>query len=333
MRLVRAALGAIALISPMRLMWALFGVLAVTALWAATAAANFVSGLALTPDPQLKPIFGAVSLAADVLKVAALFALVGACLNRRVVVASLSLVIFLLCSIHSLRSTFSFVHGEVHAATLTRKADGVASASVVTQLESETRRLSWTAEQSTVAATRKERTIASDEFRSSGRNVEKLRAMITSVRHRSSDDPIAAALGIDDKKAALWSSLFLTLLLELGSGTGFYMLTRAARTKQPVVKPTQRPANDDAPEPDLKPIKAPKPPRKPKQQLLAPPKVDLVVERRTGSTITARAIKAEYERRGVPVTDSSLGLTMRRAGFRKRVSNGGVVYVDCALAA
>jgi hypothetical protein len=329
----------------MRFAWACLGLLAVVALWGATAAANFFSGLALSPDPLLKWVFGAVSLAADVLKVAAIFALVAAVTNRRWTVAALSLVVFALCSVHSLRSSFSFVYGEVQAASLARTVEGVASASLVDQLRAEARRLSWTAEQSTASASRRERSLASDEYKASGRNIEKLRERVLSVRHRPGDDPIAQALGVGDKAAVLASSLFLTLLLEIGSGCGFYMLTRAQRTKPPRVKMPARPVNDDAPEPDLVPIQVPRPPPRPRKKVVTvhnlptcvpparEPDLPVVVARKTGATITARAIKAELERRGVDVTDTALGLALRRQGYKKRSVNGTVVYLNCALAA
>jgi hypothetical protein len=326
----------------MRFAWACLGLLAVIALWGATAAANFFSGLALSPDPILRWVFGAVSLAADVLKVAAIFALVAAVTNRRWTVAALSLVVFALCSVHSLRSSFSFVYGEVQAASLARTVEGVASASLVDQLRAEARRLSWTAEQSTASVSRRERTLASDEYKASGRNIEKLRERVLSVRHRPGDDPIAQALGVGDKAAVLASSLFLTLLLEIGSGCGFYMLTRAQRTKPPRVKMPAKPVNDDAPEPDLVPIPVP-PTRKRVHRKItcmpatavaeAPDRLPVVVARKTGSTLTARAIKAELERRGVDVTDTALGLHLRRQGYKKRSVNGTVVYLNCALAA
>jgi hypothetical protein len=326
----------------MRLTWAILGTIAVIALWGATAAANFFSGLALSPDPLLKWVFGAVSLAADVLKVAAIFALVAAVTNRRWTVAALSLVVFALCSVHSLRSSFSFVYGEVQAASLARTVEGVASASLVDQLRAEARRLSWTAEQSTASVSRRERSLASDEYKASGRNIEKLRERVLSVRHRPGDDPIAQALGVGDKAAVLASSLFLTLLLEIGSGCGFYMLTRATKSKPPRVKVPSRPVNDDAPEPDLVPIPVPKPTRKhahkkitcmPAAVVDAPDRLPVVVARKTGATITARAIKAELERLGVDVSDTSLGLHLRRQGFKKRSVNGTVVYLNCSLAA
>jgi hypothetical protein len=325
----------------MRLTWAILGLLAVIALWGATAAANFFSGLALSPDPVLRWVFGAVSLAADVLKVAAIFALVAAVTNRRWTVAALSLVVFALCSVHSLRSSFSFVYGEVQAASLARTVEGVASASLVDQLRAETRRLSWTAAQSTESISRRERTLASDEYKASGRNIEKLRERVLSVRHRPGDDPIAQALGVGDKAAVLASSLFLTLLLEIGSGCGFYMLTRAAKSKPPRVKMPARPVNDDAPEPDLVPIPAPKPTRRRVNKKITcmpavvevPDRLPVVVARKDGSTLTARAIKAELERRGVDVTDTALGLHLRRQGYKKRSVNGTVVYLNCALAA
>jgi hypothetical protein len=339
----------------MRLTWAILGTLAVIALWGATAAANFFSGLALSPDPLLRWVFGAVSLAADVLKVAAIFALVAAVTNRRWTVAALSLVVFALCSVHSLRSSFSFVYGEVQAASLARTVEGVASASLVDQLRAETRRLSWTAAQSTESVSRKERSLASDEYKASGRNIERLRERVLSVRHRPGDDPIAQALGVGDKAAVLASSLFLTLLLEIGSGCGFYMLTRAAKAKPPRVKMPARPVNDDAPEPDLAPIEhqairrkisarspdAPPTSKRVHKKITCmpaavaevPDRLPVVVARKTGATITARAIKAELERRGVDVTDTALGLALRRQGYKKRSVNGTVVYLNCALAA
>jgi hypothetical protein len=139
----------------------------------------------------------------------------------------------------------------------------------------------------------------------------------------------------------LASSLFLTLLLEIGSGCGFYMLTRAAKSKPPRVKMPARPVNDDAPEPDLVPIPAPKPTRRRVNKKITcmpavvevPDRLPVVVARKDGSTLTARAIKAELERRGVDVTDTALGLHLRRQGYKKRSVNGTVVYLNCALAA
>jgi hypothetical protein len=339
----------------MRLTWAILGTIAVIALWGATACANFVSGLALSTDPDLKWVFGTVSAAADVLKVAAIFAVVSSALAKRWGVMVLGCIIFLLCAAHSARSTFSFVYNEVQAASLARTVEGVASASLVDQLKAEARRLSWTAEQSTASASRRERSLASDEYKASGKNIERLRERVLSVRHRPGDDPLAQALGISDKTAVLASSLFLTLLLEIGSGCGFYMLTRAAKAKPPRVKMPARPVNDDAPEPDLAPIEhqairrkisarspdAPPTSKRVHKKITcmpapaaeAPDRLPVVVARKTGSTVTARAIKAELERRGVDVTDTALGLALRRQGYKKRSVNGTVVYLNCALAA
>ncbi len=89
--------------------WPFFGFLAGCGLWAVSALANYKAGVALSPDEGMQYILGGASLSADLMKVAALFALFAACSNRRFEVALMAGLLFALCSIWSMRAGAVFV--------------------------------------------------------------------------------------------------------------------------------------------------------------------------------------------------------------------------------
>jgi len=89
--------------------WPFFGFLAGCGLWGVSALANYTAGTALSPDQGMQYILGGASLSADLMKVAALFAFFTAWSNRRFEVALVSGLLFLLCSLWSMRAGAVFI--------------------------------------------------------------------------------------------------------------------------------------------------------------------------------------------------------------------------------
>ena len=87
-----------------RAYWPFLGTLAAAILWGVSAFANFHAGYALSEDETVRAFLGAASVGSDLMKVALLFALCAAWRMGRPIIAFLSLALFLVMSLWSLRA-------------------------------------------------------------------------------------------------------------------------------------------------------------------------------------------------------------------------------------
>lgn len=224
--------------------WAWAGILAVTAIWLASAGANFWAGYSLTTDPFLRLVSGAVSVAVDILKVVTLFAIVAAVANRRWMAMSVAIVVLAICSTWSMRNavyTASVVFGTANAER-EHQAQATANLSALLALKQE--RAKFLAGQKvTIDATKTRRSVvelaadenkrSSAEFTTMIREIEadnqKFKAAPVSIPR----DPIAWMLDIDPKYAVTGTAFFFAFLVEFASGFGFWMIAQARTPKGP----------------------------------------------------------------------------------------------------
>lgn len=92
-----------------RAYWPFLGTLAAAILWGVSAFANFHAGYALSEDATVRAFLGAASVGSDLMKVALLFALCAAWRMGRPIIAFLSLALFLVMSLWSLRAGGVFI--------------------------------------------------------------------------------------------------------------------------------------------------------------------------------------------------------------------------------
>lgn len=204
------------------------GILAVSILWLASAAANYSAGLAMAgpESPYQAHVFGAISAACDVLKAVALFAIISAIALYRPGVAALGVLIFALCATWSLRSATMFAWGHLGDAQVERQRDGKILDARMSVLDQDTKRLSWLREQSVSKDNKKgdQRKFA-EEYST---NRDELLALTTDLEKQRAvtpGDPIGQVLGLDDRIVTLLTGGFLAILLEVVSSTGFVMLS------------------------------------------------------------------------------------------------------------
>lgn len=233
--------------------WAWSGLLAVTAIWCASAGANFWAGYSLTTDPFLRMVSGGVSVAVDILKVVTLFAIVAAVANRRWVAMGVAVVVLAICSTWSMRNavyTASVVFGTANAE---REHQAQATANLSALLSIKQDRAKFLAGQKvTIDPSKTRRSVielAADENKRSAADFntmireieadnEKFKAAPVSIPR----DPIAWMLDIDPKYAVTGTAFFFAFLVEFASGFGFWMIAQARSPKGP-----QREARKSAP--------------------------------------------------------------------------------------
>jgi hypothetical protein len=224
-------------------LWGAIGVLAVLVLWGVSAAANFWAGWTLSEDPALKAISGGASVAVDILKAVSLFVIAAAISNRRWVVMSTAIVILALCSAWSLRSavyTASVVFGTADAERVHKAevADGLKALVSVKQ-----QRLGFLGQQRVEVDSKTKRSVvelATDANKRTATEFNQLTKEIEGDLKRQAEapvglpkDPIAWMFGLDSTVVITATALFFALLIEITSGTGFWVIAQSRLPKEP----------------------------------------------------------------------------------------------------
>ena len=224
--------------------WAWAGILAVTAIWLASAGANFWAGYSLTTDPFLRLVSGSVSVAVDILKVVTLFAIVAAVANRRWVAMGVAIVVLAICSTWSMRNavyTASVVFGTANAE---REHQAQATANLSALLAIKQERAKFLAGQKvTIDASKTRRSVVELAADENKRSAAEFGAMIREIETDNEKfkaapvsiprDPIAWMLDIDPKYAVTGTAFFFAFLVEFASGFGFWMIAQARTPKGP----------------------------------------------------------------------------------------------------
>jgi hypothetical protein len=321
------------------------GIIAVSMLWLASAAANYSAGLSMAgpESPYQAHVFGAISAACDVLKAVALFAIISAIALYRPGVAALGVVIFALCATWSLRSATMFAWGHLGDAQLERVRDGKILDARMTVLDQDTKRLGWLREQSVSKDNKRgDRRNFAEEYST---NRDELLALTTDLEKQRAvtpGDPIGQVLGLDDRIVTLITGGFLAILLEVVSSTGFVMLSLSRGvTAQRAVVDVPIPQHISVPSSPLEqaapvpapPVVATHPAIRSKQIETALSRVAL----RDGSgSIRAGelrdAVNAALPASVKPVTPNELFDHLERRGFQRKKRNGYMVYSGLRVA-
>jgi hypothetical protein len=223
-------------------LWGAIGVLAVLVLWGVSAVANFWAGWTLSEDPALKAISGGASVAVDILKAVSLFVIAAAISNRRWVVMGTAVVILLLCSAWSLRSavyTASVVFGTADAERVHKAevAEGMKALTAVKQ-----QRLGFLGQQKIDVDSKTKRSVvelATDANKRTATEFNKLSKEVEDDLKRQAEspaglpkDPIAWMFGLDSTVVITATALFFALLVEITSGTGFWVIAQSRLPKE-----------------------------------------------------------------------------------------------------
>lgn len=249
-----------------------FGVVAVTTIWAVSALANGMAGMELAADPQLRAILGAASIACDVLKAICLFLLMGAFVQRRWVAVGVTALVFLLATGWSLRSAVYFASWGIadRANTLTHQE--MLTETHLSLIATKKRRAEFLAEQR-VDVKSKYRSIREAAAEANAQSAEEFSAIISEIEKdleklRAAEptpviDPMARTFNLPQHTVALWTAIAFALLLEISSSTGFWIVSRGrlpAPTKPP--KPAETlPAVVSVSPPAPLPVATPEPVR------------------------------------------------------------------------
>src|SRR5688572_22938491 len=106
--------------------WAFFGFLAALAISALSCIANYVSGIHLTTDPTLRPIFGAASVTIDIFEFCLVFAVAGAWARGRYIACGVAAILLCLCLTWSMKSAADFVSASFSGVLVDRENQGTA---------------------------------------------------------------------------------------------------------------------------------------------------------------------------------------------------------------
>lgn len=315
------------------------GLVAVSILWLASAAANYSAGLSMAGpgSPYQAHVFGAISAACDVLKAVALFAIISAIALYRPGVAALGVVIFALCATWSLRSATMFAWGHLGDAQVERQRDGKILDARMSVLDQDTKRLSWLREQSVAKDNKKgdQRKFA-EEYST---NRDELLALTTDLENQKAvtpGDPIGQVLGVDDRIITLITGGFLAILLEVVSSTGFVMLSlsrgvNAQRAVAEVPPPTHLPV------PSL-PLEQAAPVRSfstvSTHPAIRAKQIEAALARATSRDMSAsiragdlrNAINAVMPPNATPVSQTELSDYMSRHGIERDKKGGYIIY-------
>ena len=223
-------------------LWPLVGVLAVAALWTASAYANYLAGIALAERPDMQQVIGAASVACDVMKGVALFLVIALAAKKHWVAAGVACVIFMLCTVWSLRSAVYFMSD-----AMTEKTARIESSNTITNaklkiLDLQQQRADFLAEQ-TVDVDVNNKFARKDALTANKETAEEFGKLLGEVKQgvkeleqqtflRATVDPIADVTGADPARVIMISSLFFAVLLEMCSSWGFWLIARA-RTEHP----------------------------------------------------------------------------------------------------
>lgn len=288
-------------------LWPVFGVLAVAALWLASAYANYLAGLALADDDRMRYVIGAASVACDVMKGVALFLVIALVAKKHWVAAGVACAIFALCTMWSLRSAAYFMTD-----AMTGKVARIESTNKITDaklkiIDLQQQRADFLAEQ-TVEVDVNNKFARKDALAANRDTSNEFKSLMAEVKEgvaelekktflRATVDPIADVTGISPDKVVLASSMFFAVLLEMCSSWGFWLIARArdhapALAILPEVSPPQEPA--PRPEPVIlvaqEPAQASPAPRRPK------PKPEPVIEEMQEPAPKDTILNADEER-------------------------------------
>lgn len=227
-------------------LWPILGGLFVLGLWLVSAAANFHAGISLSNSPAISATLGLASVCADGMKVVALFIAAAALANRRPVPFILGLVVFTLCAAWSMRSATQFVSSTLEGKAAQQTQMAKLQKSELELLSIKTQRAGFLAQQSTRvsggAASRRDALDANrqtaKDFQALTRDIEEQQQLLKEAQAVTPGDPIAQLFGLEDRGVILVSALFFALLLEVVSGTGFWLI---AQSRLPKVRPAPLP--------------------------------------------------------------------------------------------
>jgi len=312
------------------------GLVAVSILWLASAAANYSAGLSMAgpESPYQAHVFGAISAACDVLKAVALFAIISAIALYRPGVAALGVVIFALCATWSLRSATMFAWGHLGDAQLERQRDGKILDARLKVLDQDSNRLGWLREQSVSKDNKKaDRTKFAEEY---SVNRDELLALTTDLEKQRAvtpGDPIGHVLGIDDRIVTLITGGFLAILLEVVSSTGFVMLSLSRGVTAQRAVPEVSPPHLTVPSPPLETI-APVRPVVQTHPAIRSKQIETALARVAAQDVSGSiragelrdAVNAVLPASVKHVTPNELWDHLERQGIQRRKKNGYVVY-------
>lgn len=280
--------------------WPIVGVLAVAALWAASAYANYLAGLALADDERMRYVLGAASVACDVLKGVALFMIIALALRKRWVAAGVAVMIFALCTAWSLRSAVYFAADAMGSKISRLENQNRVADAKLKIIDLKSQRAEFLSGQS-VEVFAQNKFARREALAANKETGQEFRALVGEVENGVKElesrgiimatvDPIAAATGADPKLVVLASSVFFAILLEMCSSWGFWLVARAREPHHPgeaspqevaiVLEPSPppyAPALPVTPVPRAE-IAPPKPEKAPQAPALAPPRAENVVD-------------------------------------------------------
>lgn len=182
-------------------------------------------------------LLAAASVFCDIMKAVALFAVAAAAANRRRAIFWLSLWVFAMCSLWSLRSATHFgasvISGKIAAAERNEKIE----ASLFNLVDVKTRRAGFLAQQSILVDV-KNKYAREDALNANQRSSAEFKDIVSSIEKSVSDlrnantappDPVAKILaGIVNEDVYVFASAgFFALLLEFVSSFGFLMLAQS----------------------------------------------------------------------------------------------------------
>lgn len=218
-------------------LWPLVGVLAVAALWAASAYANYLAGVALADRPDMQQVIGAASVACDVMKGVALFLVIALAAKKHWVAASVACVIFALCTVWSLRSAVYFMSDAMTEKTARLEGSNTITNAKLKILDLQQQRADFLAEQ-TVEVDVNNKFARKDALTANKETAQEFKDLLSEVKQgvqdlekqtflRATVDPIADVTGADPARVIMISSLFFAVLLEMCSSWGFWLIARA----------------------------------------------------------------------------------------------------------
>jgi hypothetical protein len=242
-----------------RAYWPFLGTLAAAILWGVSAFANFHAGYALSEDDTVKAFLGSASVGSDLMKVALLFAMCAAWRASRPIIAALSLVLFLVMSLWSLRAGGVFIADALtaHSAKLAHARRIEENSDALMQLRQQRAGFLSGQQIRPDSQMRKVREAAlaenkrvADEFSTLTRQIEGDIEEAKSTPPSKGESfsqllqeflPVVPSGASGERMILLATAAFFALLLELGSSFGPLVLAQARAPRARRVAPSKEP--------------------------------------------------------------------------------------------
>lgn len=247
-----------------RAYWPVLGTLAAGILWAVSAFANFHAGYALSEDDTVRAFLGAASVGSDLMKVALLFALCAAWRASRPIIALLSLILFAVMSLWSLRAGGVFIADALtaHSARLAHARRIEENTDTLMQLRQQ--RAAFLSSQqlkpdsgyrSVREAAMLENKRVAEEFSTLTQKIERDIEDTKSAPPAKGESfsqllqeflPVVPAGSAGERLVTLATAAFFAILLELGSSFGPVVLAQARGPRRAAMAQQTPPAPSEA---------------------------------------------------------------------------------------